>query len=83
MEVKFKTVFIILLFFIALNSTNAQISIGIQGGLNSAILKLSNKAPIATRFLEQFNFERGSYLERFIFCNPLILTLSGAPENNV
>ncbi len=45
---KCKIVLLILFSTLFTNSLTAQISIGIQGGLNSAILNLSNKAPEAT-----------------------------------
>ncbi len=44
---KLKLVLFILLYTIFINSVNAQISLGVQVGLNSAILELSNKAPEA------------------------------------
>lgn len=47
MYAKLKIVLIILFSPLFVNSLTAQISIGIQGGLNSAILNLSNKAPEA------------------------------------
>lgn len=43
-----RIVLLILFSTLFANSLSAQISIGIQGGLNSAILNLSNKAPEAT-----------------------------------
>ena len=42
-----KVVLVIFLSVIFTKSINAQISIGVQGGFNSAILELSNKAPEA------------------------------------
>lgn len=45
---KSKIILLILFATLFTNSLTAQVSIGIQGGLNSAILNLSNKAPEAT-----------------------------------
>lgn len=42
-----KLTLLVIFFIVFVDSLTAQISIGIQGGLNSAILKLSNKAPEA------------------------------------
>ncbi len=48
MRTKCKIVLLILISALFANSLTAQISIGIQGGLNSAILNVSNTAPEAT-----------------------------------
>lgn len=48
MRGKCKIVLLTLFYSLFVNLLTAQISVGIQGGLNSAILNLSNKAPEAT-----------------------------------